>query len=495
MGYLPDTFASNIYLETEESPYEELSISRRDWLRLPILATTLSRIDMFGAGTNNLQGVLAFSTNNTGNRESGPVERMRIHTNGYVGIGTTNPEAKLSINGGLHVGGESDPGDDNLLVDGKVTANQGFFGNSAGTINPILEAIGYTDTEIETTYVRSPSNAGKICFQSNCKNTALAIDTSSGNVGIGTGNLSARLCVKTTPFEVKGVSISKNSPIVTGSGTSFYTQIAVGDQITLQGEMKNVKEIESDTSLKADSNFSSFTPPGYTETMTVLSDIFRADDSSGNTRFIISRDGNVGIKGGIKLSFGEMINEFSVDGTFADNSDSAVPTEKAVKTYVTKVIREDGLTTSIRAPPNGRWINFQSYLAKTALVIDTLSGNVYINNGKLEVNGIVKAKEFIGKGTVQIQRGEFDISNLGDREGNGSVHHSTDKVFYFNPPFSESPKVILGVNYLDAIQGSNLRYNVYVQELSAEKVWIIFDTWSDTEIYQARVQWMAFGPN
>ncbi|WP_287264993.1 hypothetical protein, partial [Moorena sp. SIO3A2] len=43
---------------------------------------------------------------------------------GNVGIGTTNPGAKLSINGGLHVGGDSDPGDKNLLVDGTTTTNQ-----------------------------------------------------------------------------------------------------------------------------------------------------------------------------------------------------------------------------------------------------------------------------------------------------------------------------------------------------------------------------------
>jgi len=35
---------------------------------------------------------------------------------------------------------------------------------------------------------------------------------------------------------------------------------------------------------------------------------------------------------------GATINEFSTDGTFADNSDSAVPTEKAVKTYVDQEI-------------------------------------------------------------------------------------------------------------------------------------------------------------
>ncbi len=39
---------------------------------------------------------------------------------GNTGIGTTTPSAKLSINGGLHVGGDSDPGDDCLHVDSAV---------------------------------------------------------------------------------------------------------------------------------------------------------------------------------------------------------------------------------------------------------------------------------------------------------------------------------------------------------------------------------------
>lgn len=42
---------------------------------------------------------------------------------GTVGIGTSAPLAALSINGGLHVGGDSDPGDDNLTVDGVLTVN------------------------------------------------------------------------------------------------------------------------------------------------------------------------------------------------------------------------------------------------------------------------------------------------------------------------------------------------------------------------------------
>jgi len=48
-------------------------------------------------------------------------ELMRITTAGNLGIGTTVPAAKLAINGGLHVGGDSDPGDNNALIDGTLT--------------------------------------------------------------------------------------------------------------------------------------------------------------------------------------------------------------------------------------------------------------------------------------------------------------------------------------------------------------------------------------
>ena len=44
---------------------------------------------------------------------------------------------------------------------------------------------------------------------------------------------------------------------------------------------------------------------------------------------------------GLDLGTGATVNEFSVDGTLAGNSDSAIPTEKAVKTYV------DGSTGSL----------------------------------------------------------------------------------------------------------------------------------------------------
>lgn len=64
-------------------------------------------------------------------------ERMRITSAGNVGIGFATPLSKCAINGGLHVGGESNAGDNNLLVDGTITGNGGLqtFGanDSAGT--------------------------------------------------------------------------------------------------------------------------------------------------------------------------------------------------------------------------------------------------------------------------------------------------------------------------------------------------------------------------
>lgn len=48
------------------------------------------------------------------------------------------------------------------------------------------------------------------------------------------------------------------------------------------------------------------------------------------------------VNGGAILLNGGEVNEFSTDGTLADNSDSAVPTEKAVKTYVDSQIPAPG---------------------------------------------------------------------------------------------------------------------------------------------------------
>ena len=58
--------------------------------------------------------------------------------------------------------------------------------------------------------------------------------------------------------------------------------------------------------------------------------------------------GKVSITTNLELQNGEVINEFSSDGTLADNSDIAVPTEQAVKTYI------DNKTSSINDLSDGK---------------------------------------------------------------------------------------------------------------------------------------------
>jgi hypothetical protein len=68
---------------------------------------------------------LKFGTNNA--------EVARFDTSGNFGVGTTGGLSKLSVNGGLHVGGDSDAGDNNLLVDGTITGSFAAYGSAAAT--------------------------------------------------------------------------------------------------------------------------------------------------------------------------------------------------------------------------------------------------------------------------------------------------------------------------------------------------------------------------
>jgi hypothetical protein len=82
---------------------------------------------------NNDTGNFYFRTKTSGT----PVNALTILGSGKVGFNTTAPAAQVAINGGLHVGGTTDPGDKNLTVDGKA---------SAKTINGAVSALTNSST-------------------------------------------------------------------------------------------------------------------------------------------------------------------------------------------------------------------------------------------------------------------------------------------------------------------------------------------------------------
>jgi pectate lyase-like protein len=68
-------------------------------------------------------------------------EQMRLTPAGKLGLGTRTPAAKLAVNGGVHVGGDADPGDKNLQVDGGIKA-PGLQGYSNGDRYLVVDAAG-----------------------------------------------------------------------------------------------------------------------------------------------------------------------------------------------------------------------------------------------------------------------------------------------------------------------------------------------------------------
>lgn len=76
---------------------------------------------------------------------------------GTVGIGSQSSLAKLGINGGLHVGGDSDPGDNNALIDGTISASN-LSGTNTGnettsTIGTLINGAPATTTPGDTDLV------------------------------------------------------------------------------------------------------------------------------------------------------------------------------------------------------------------------------------------------------------------------------------------------------------------------------------------------------
>lgn len=128
---------------------------------------------------------------------------------GNVGIGTTAPLSKLSINGGLHVGGDSDAGDDNLLVDGTVIA-------SNITATPTANAVPKADAAGKLDVGWMPTTRG-----------ILEGDTTSGRVlrsvflVMENGTTAATLkCTVTDNWNGNAVAVEDNVP--RSAGTRFF---------------------------------------------------------------------------------------------------------------------------------------------------------------------------------------------------------------------------------------------------------------------------------
>jgi hypothetical protein len=120
---------------------------------------------------------------------------------------------------------------------------------------------------------------------------------SGDKVGIGTTTSLAALTVRpTAPFQLTGtLATTEGSTTVTGTGTLFLSELAVGDSIDLSDTMdpyKSVVAIASDTSLTVATNYN--TDQSGTA-VTAYPSTLRLDDGSGNPQLVFTNLGNMGI--------------------------------------------------------------------------------------------------------------------------------------------------------------------------------------------------------
>jgi len=76
-------------------------------------------------------------------------------------------------------------------------------------------------------------------------------------------------------------------------------------------------------------------------------------------------------------------------------------------------------------------------------------------------------------------------------EGKGK--RTYDKHINFGQSFSGSPKIVLGLTYVDFINDSNHRIKVYALNITPNGFTIQIETWADTHIWAAGVDWIAYG--
>jgi microcystin-dependent protein len=92
---------------------------------------------------------------------------------------------------------------------------------------------------------------------------------------------------------------------------------------------------------------------------------------------VTSLEGSLEVAGVVKLQQGTAINEFSSDGKLADNSDAAVPTERAVKEYIDNLLAGSVAAFATTTPPpdwlecNGQAISRTQYARLFARISTT----------------------------------------------------------------------------------------------------------------------------
>ena len=278
-----------------------------------------------GNNPSFLQPALAFYTMHNTYLKDSETEKMRISSNGNVGIGFTSPGStplssmKLSVNGNGYFAGNVGIGttepEDKLEVSGgalKIKAN------ASATLSPSIK-LGRSDQANGNyeNHISSQTGSGasqckiefKVCnTTATGRTTLLSLDGGNnrsifqGNVGIGTTNPGALLHVRKDQAALTSVIIQNNN----GSGASAKLEVSVGETGSNDPTVSyNIGNGGYDWTTGVDnSDGDSFKISGGTDSHNV--------DLGTNTRLKIAATGETTITGGT-VSVGDTV--FDVQGS------------------------------------------------------------------------------------------------------------------------------------------------------------------------------------
>jgi hypothetical protein len=219
-----------------------------------------------------------------------------IADSGNVGVGYDDPAATMAIKGGLSIGDNRDPGSNNLFVKGNIEVEgnivlTGDAGSGIQIDGPIRATSKDFYIEDNVFIVSDPAQPGAV------GNLNVEGDSTLGTYG------------------------RDNVVVINGKMRSGNNQ--QNEQYVL----------EINDSLKVDRNYLS-------RNVTVDSPLNVTGLSTLNT---------------LRLHQGWTANEISTDNRLSDNSDSAIPTEKAVKEYIDNLLIGSVAAFAMSAPPEG-WL-------------------------------------------------------------------------------------------------------------------------------------------
>ncbi len=174
------------------------------------------------------QTLINASSNKSINFKINNVDKMIMLASGNFGIGTTNPQSKLDVNGDINISGNGV-----LKMDGVTLVENNNNGGDADLYYNCRVIRNTTRTDgMWINYNSSGNNAADLRFYANGNSERVRIKADTGNVGIGTTSPTAKLHLNDSP-------VDSTIYYIPNSTTSTYTHFDKSIQFSRTNTYRN----------------------------------------------------------------------------------------------------------------------------------------------------------------------------------------------------------------------------------------------------------------